>query len=146
MGPGFRRNDEKYTNAGAGEGLMAWPAGLSLNFQSLVDQRPRRQLRLELGDAGLQAPDHRDDVGLVELARDVLRAVDVPRLDGEQQHLLRPGAIALRHQMSQQRRIVLDDAGATPDLYPPPLGIVHQEEEGAVVAGEVAGGDVLPVA
>src|SRR5262249_28605087 len=46
----------------------------------------------------------------------------------------------------EQCRIVLDDAGTAPDLYPPPLGIVHQEEEGAVVAGEVAGGDVLPVA
>ncbi len=85
-------------------------------------------------------------VGSVELLWDVLAAVDVPRLDGEQDRLLRPCAVAVRHQSSQQRRIVRHDARSAPKLDAAAVGVIHQEQERPVVLRQVPGRDVLPVA
>ena len=45
-----------------------------------------------------------------------------------------------------QGRVPLDHAGGAPHLHPPAVGVVHQEEERPGVLGQVAQGDVLPVA
>ena len=58
-------------------------------------------------------------LGLGEARGDVLRAVHVPRVDGEQDGALGPGAIAGVGEPRQQRRIVFDDPRAAPELDPP---------------------------
>ena len=60
---------------------------------------------------------------------DVLRAVDVPGVDGEQDRALGPGAVAGIDQPLHQRRIVLDHAGAAPDLDPLAVGEIEQEQD-----------------
>ena len=85
-------------------------------------------------------------IGGVEFLRDVLRAVGVPGRDLEQDHLLGPRLVALRHQRSQQRRIVVDHPRLAPDLDPAAMGIVHHENMRLGVFRQIALGDVLPVA
>ena len=82
----------------------------------------------------------------VEHLRDVLRAVGVPGLDLEQDHLLGARLVALGPEAREQRGIVLHHAGAAPQLHAPALRVVHDEDEGLGVLGQVAGGDVLAVA
>ena len=76
----------------------------------------------------------------------MLRAVDVPGVDREQDHALRFGAIAVVEQLCDQRVVVFDDPRAAPHLDALAVGKVEQEQEGAVVAGKIADGDVLAVA
>ena len=82
----------------------------------------------------------------VEHLRNVLRAVGVPGLDLEQDDLLGAGFVALGPEAGKQRRIVGHDTRAAPQLDAAALRVVHHEDVGAWIVGEVAGGDVLPVA
>ena len=81
-----------------------------------------------------------------EHLRNVLRAVGVPGFHLEQDHLLGPRLVALGPKPGEEFGIALHHAGAPPDLHPPALRVVHDENEGLAVLGEVAGGDVLAVA
>jgi hypothetical protein len=54
--------------------------------------------------------------------------------------------LALGHWLGERFRIVLDGARLSSDLDPLPMRVIHREEERAVVLGEVAGRDVLPIA
>src|SRR5579863_7261993 len=105
-----------------------------------------RIFRFELRDARLQMLKRWDHVGSVELAWNMLMAVRVPSLDFEDDRLLGLGRVIVGHQPRDQLRIVLDDSCPAPDLEAPRVGIVHQEEEGAIILGQVAGGYVLPIA
>ena len=89
----------------------------------------------------LQLVHGRGDVRGVELLRNVLGAVGVPGLDGEYDRLFRPRRIVRRHQL-RDRLGVFDHPGAAPDFDPPAMGVIHQEQVGAVVLGQVPGGDV----
>ena len=69
----------------------------------------------------------------MEALRCVLRAVHVPRGDGEEHHLFWPGPIARRHkllQQNRQNRVALADARRAPDLDAAPVGVVDQKEVG----------------
>ncbi|MGY4412702.1 ABC-type branched-subunit amino acid transport system ATPase component [Bradyrhizobium sp. LB7.1] len=88
------------------------------------------QLRLQLRDPCIPCRQRSRNIAGVELLRDVLRAVRVPRFDLEQDHLLRPRAIAFRHQGLRQRGVVLDHARLTPDLHPAAMGVVHHKDVG----------------
>ena len=76
----------------------------------------------------------------------MLRAIGVPGRDLEQDHLLGPRLVALRHQRSHQRRIVLDDARLAPDLDPAAMRIIHDEDVRLGVFRQIALRDELPVA
>ena len=80
-----------------------------------------------------------------EHLRDVLRAVRVVGLHAEHDGLLAARSVTL----GQERRdafVILDRARRAPDLHPPPIGIIHQKDHRLRIVGEIAGGDVLPVA
>ena len=70
----------------------------------------------------------------------------IPGRDREQHHLLRPRLVAFRHQPVHQLGIVLDDARFAPDLDALPVRIVDQEQMRLGIVGQIALGDVLPVA
>ena len=76
----------------------------------------------------------------------MLQVIGIPGRNSEQDRLLRARLVARRHQLRRQLGIIRDDAGLSPDLDAPTLGIVDQEEIGIWIVGEVAGRDVLPVA
>ncbi len=84
--------------------------------------------------------------GRLEALRDVLRAVGVPRRDREQDRLLRPRLVALRHQARDERVIVLDHARLAPDLHAAAMRIVDQKQMRLGIFREIAERDVLPVA
>ena len=67
------------------------------------------QLRLQFGDPRVARGQRRRHIGRIELLRNVLRAVGVPRRDPEQDHLFGPRLVALRHQRLQ----------SAPDRHPP---------------------------
>jgi hypothetical protein len=85
-------------------------------------------------------------VGGRKTRRVVLRAVDVPGLDLERDGALVPCLIAGMVELRDQVRVVLNHPRATPDRDAPPVGVVHQVDEGAWVVREFAVGDVLLVA
>ena len=85
-------------------------------------------------------------IGRLEALRDMLRAVRIPGLDREQHDLLGPRLVAFRHQPLHQRGIVLDDARLAPDLDALAVRIVDQEQMRLGVVGQIAAGDILPVA
>ena len=60
--------------------------------------------------------------------------------------LLAARLAVLRHQVGQQRGVVLDDARLAPELDALPIGVVDQEQMGLRILGEVALRDELPVA
>jgi len=103
-------------------------------------------LLLELGDAVFQPIDRLLDILDEEHLRDVLRAVHVPGLEREHNDLLGTAKVAFDREPPHELGIVLDDARLSPQLDPPPAGVVHQEDECAGILREVARGDVLPVA
>jgi hypothetical protein len=78
--------------------------------------------------------------------RDMLRAVGVPRGDLEQDHLLGPRLVALRHQRFGQCRIIIHHPRLAPYLDPAAVGVIHQEDVGLRVFRKVSLADVLPVA
>ena len=90
--------------------------------------------------------DDRGDILGEQHVRDVLRAIGVPRFDGEQDRGFRPGLVAFGEQAGDERGVMLDHAGGAPDLHAPPIGVVHQKNQGARVLLEIARGDVLAVA
>ena len=98
----------------------------------------RRDLRLQLRDPLIPRRQRRRHIRRVELLRNVLRAVGVPGRDLEQDHLLGPRAIALRHQRRRQRVVVLDHPRLAPDLDPAAVGVVHHEDMGLGILREVA--------
>ena len=62
-------------------------------------------------------------------------------------HDLFANAVVIRVGEARQKiGIVVDDPGAAPNLDPPPVRVIHEEEDGLVVFFQVAGADVLPVA
>src|SRR5580658_8715601 len=78
--------------------------------------------------------------------REVLAAVEVERLHVNPDHALdfrRTTGIA---RTLEERRVLVDDAGAPPDLETTSALVVDDEEHDAVVLREVADGDQLPVA
>ena len=77
-----------------------------------------RELGLERRDAFSLLGQRRGDVRRVEALGDVLRAIRIPGRNGEEKHLLGPGAVILRHQPLQELAIILDDARLAPDLDP----------------------------
>ena len=99
----------------------------------------------EFGDPGLQVVDRPGEIGNIDLLRDVLRAICVPRFDSEQYRLLGLGAIVFWHQLSDDGKIV-GHARTAPDLDATLVRIVHEEQERLVILGEVAGRDILAVA
>ena len=109
--------------------------------------RPQRgDLGLELGDARLQGRHQGEDFVIAVARRDVLRAVDVPGIEREQDGPLDISLVAGFGQPLEQFGIVLDNPRPAPDLDAAAVGIIHQEDIGLVVLGQVAGGDVLAVA
>ena len=75
----------------------------------------------------------------------MLRAVGVPRRDLEQDHLLGPRLVALRHQRFRQCGIVFHHARLAPDLHAAAVRIIHHENMGFRILRQIALGDVLPV-
>src|SRR5205823_3870939 len=65
--------------------------------------------------------------GYSDLARDVLRAVHVPRRDG-------------------QDELIAFELGAAPDLHAPAVVVVHEDHAHAIVLAQVADRDVLAIA
>ena len=110
------------------------------------DRTQARILGFELGDAPFEALDGRGNILGEEHLRDMLRAVRVPGLDGEDDGLLGARLVALGEQRGGERGIVLDRARRAPDLHPHAVGVVHQEQRGLGIVGEIAGRDVLAVA
>ena len=88
----------------------------------------------------------RGDIRRVEALRDVLRAIRIPGRNGEEKHLLGPGAVIFRHQPLQELAVILDDARLAPDLDPLAVDIVDQEKMRLRILGEIAERDILPVA
>src|ERR1700752_2725829 len=76
----------------------------------------------------------------------MLRAIGIPRYDLEDDRLFRLGLVIFRHQRIDQRRIILDHAGLAPDLDAAAIDVVDQENVRLRILGEIALGDVLPVA
>ena len=60
--------------------------------------------------------------------------------------LLAARLAVLRHQVGQQRGVVLDDARLAPQLDALPRGVVDQEQMGLRILGEIALRDELPIA
>ena len=121
------------------------------SHHSLPDVVPALDRRIghlgfEFLDATLELLDDRGDRRLGEAPVDVLRAVHVPRLHLEDDRPLDLAGIAGVSQGLDQPGIPLDHPSRAPDLDPPPLGVVHQEEERPRVLREVAQRDVLAVA
>ena len=77
--------------------------------------------RPEAIDLFVQRSNDLSDVRCVEFLRDVLGTVDVPGFDFEEDHLFGSGRVILRHQLSDQRRIILDNSRAPPDLDTAPV-------------------------
>ena len=69
----------------------------------------------------------------VDLLRDVLRAVDVPRRHGDQDDLLGARAIAAERQPRRQLVVDGNDARRAPDLDAPSVRVVDEEQADAVV-------------
>src|SRR5262245_197609 len=78
--------------------------------------------------------------------RVVFRTARCPGLELVQDRGLGARSIVVRKQTRDQLRVVLDHAGSAPDLHPSAILVVHEEEHGARVLGEIAGADILPVA
>ncbi|WP_300318704.1 LysR substrate-binding domain-containing protein [Accumulibacter sp.] len=99
-----------------------------------------RQLPPQLRDLDMQHLIALGDLRLGKARRDVLRAVPVESLDGDHHRALDTGAIVGFLQTCDQRRIIgfVDQPCASPDLQPPPLGVVHQDQRDATV-GDLAG-------
>ena len=119
--------------------IMALPAVRGLALQG-------GQFRFEFGDAGIAHGERLRDIGGVEFLRDVLRAIGVPRRDPEQDDLLGPRLVALRHQRFRQRRIVFHHARLAPDLHAAAMRIIHHENMRLRILRQIALRDVLPVA
>src|SRR6266702_366542 len=117
-----------------------WSLGLRRGSAELL------VLELELGDAAVQRLEDALDCGCVEFHGNVLRTVDVPGLHLEEDGALRARGVPRGREAAEQRRITLDHPRPAPELHSPPLRIVHREEEGPLVLGEVAEGDILPIA
>ena len=130
---------------------FAWTPLRQAGLNRLSQARRRaalqcRQFRFQFGDPRIARGQRRRHIGGVEFLRDMLRAIGVPGRDLEQDHLLGPRLVALRHQRLQQRRIVVDHARLAPDLHAAAMRIIHQEICALRFSAEVALGDVLPVA
>ena len=69
-----------------------------------------------------------------------------PRPNPEYEDLLAARLAILRHQVGQQRSVVLDDARFPPELDALAIGVVDQEQMGFRILGEVALSDELPIA
>ena len=80
----------------------------------------------------------------IKLDRNMLRAIHIPRGDSEQDRLLRLGAVVFGHQLRDYGRIVRN-MGTAPQLDPPAMRIIHQEQEGLRIFGQIAGRDKLAV-
>jgi hypothetical protein len=78
-------------------------------------------------------------------AGNVLRAVPVPGKDRKDDRALDAGCLRRTNNLSDQLAVI-DNLGAAPKLEPPAVCVVHQEQKRAVVRGEMANADVLPVA
>src|SRR5262249_31751587 len=88
----------------------------------------------------------RRNIGSLEPPRNMLRAIGVPGVNGEQDHLLGTRLVALWHQPRDQIRVAFDDPRLAPDLYAGTLRVVDQEQVGFGIVGEIALRNVLPVA
>src|SRR5436309_6207129 len=105
-----------------------------------------RILHLERRDPFPQRDHRLGDLALTEACGDVLGAIDVPRFDREQDRSFGPGAVAWISEPREQCRIVFHNARAPPDFDPPARSEVEQKKVGTIIPGEIADGDVLPVA
>ena len=82
-----------------------------------------------------------------EPGRDVLGAVPVEGLDGDQQPSLGMSAVTREHEVVVQKGIVaLYDARTAEKLQPGLVQVVHEEQRHAVVIDHVADADVLAIA
>jgi hypothetical protein len=85
--------------------------------------------RFQLGDPRLHLLDHRGDLPLREPSVDVLRAVHVPGIDREQDRPFRLAGIRRLAEPLLQCRVSFDDPPGPPQLHPPFVRVVHQEDE-----------------
>src|SRR5215510_12914410 len=76
----------------------------------------------------------------------MLRAVGIPRLDGEDDGPFRMSRIVWLDQPRQQCRIVFDDTRTAPHFDTAALRVIHQEQKRLVILRQRPNGDVLFVA
>lgn len=76
----------------------------------------------------------------------MLAAIQVPGLHPDPDDALGPGRITRVGNALKQRRIIIYDHTATPHLQASAALVVDEEQQHTVVLGQIADGDVLPVA
>ena len=102
-------------------------------------------LRFQFGDPLVALGERFGHIRGVELLRNVLRAIRIPGLHREQDHLLGPRLVVFGHQPCRQRRIPFDHPRLAPDLDALPERIVDEEEIRLGIFSEIARRDILPV-
>src|SRR5262245_58424704 len=83
-------------------------------------------LRLQRLDPPVAFRERRGHVRGLETLRNMLRAIGVPGRHRDDEHLLRPRPIALRHQLRDQRAVTFDHPRLAPDLHPLTMRVVDQ--------------------
>lgn len=103
-------------------------------------------LCFEFADAMLVTLDHWDERLLCVARFDVLRAVDVPRFDMEDDRPPNLASVSFIIQTDQQCGVIFPVFSTALEFYPTAVDVLHQEDKGLLVLIEVADGDVLYVA
>ena len=104
------------------------------------------ELHFQLCDLRLKLFNNGSNLLLRESLVNVLRTVDVPRFDLEQNGPFDFTRIGRITQPVEQRRIVFHNTSFAPELNAPAANIVHQEDERSGVLRQIAERDVLAIA
>ncbi len=73
-------------------------------------------------------------------------AIDVPCVDGEEECAVWFGGVVGVGDFLEELGVIFDESGGSPEFDAASVGVVHEEDEGFGVFGEVAECDVLFVA